>query len=153
MNRPPTLGVAADAGPLAGYKVLVVDDEEDVRTFLLTVLADAGAALCEAASGEEAIRVAVAESPDLITLDLSMPGMGGVQAYVALRDHPGTGHIPVCVVTGHPEFRAVIYERPVRPPEGYLDKPVEPEQLVATVRRILGLRQRQARSGDRSLGG
>jgi len=153
VNRPPTLGVAADAGPLAGYKVLVVDDEEDVRTFLLTVLADAGAALCEAASGEEAIRVAVAESPDLITLDLSMPGMGGVQAYVALRDHPGTGHIPVCVVTGHPEFRAVIYERPVRPPEGYLDKPVEPEQLVATVRRILGLRQRQARSGDRSLGG
>lgn len=153
MDRTPILGVSAQTFPLAGHKVLVVDDEEDVRTFLLTVLADAGATLCEAASGEEAIRVAAEESPDLITLDLSMPGMGGVRAYVALRDHPGTGHIPVCIVTGHPEFRAVIYERPVRPPEGFLDKPVEPAVLVATIRRILGLGQRRARSVDRSLGG
>lgn len=144
MDRPPTLGVPAGAGPLAGRKVLVVDDEEDVRTFILTVLADAGASLCEAASGEEAIRVAATESPDLITLDLSMPGMGGVQAYVALRNDPETGHIPVCIVTGHPEFRAVIYERPVRPPEGFLDKPVNPDRLVATARRILALGQRRA---------
>ena len=143
MGSQPPLGVRADAGPLANRKVLVVDDEEDVRTFLLTVFADAGAALCEAETGEEALRVAVAERPDLITLDLSMPGMGGVQAYVALRSHPDTGSIPVCIVTGHPEFRTVIYERPVRPPEGYLDKPVDPERLVATARRILGLQQRR----------
>ena len=138
------LGVQAEAGVLGGRKVMVVDDEEDVRTFLLTVFADAGAALCEAESGEEALRVAAAERPDLITLDLSMPGMGGVQAYVALRNHPSTGDIPVCIVTGHPEFRTVIYDRPVRPPEGYLDKPVDPDQLVATVRRILGLKHRRA---------
>jgi CheY-like chemotaxis protein len=143
MGSQPPLGLPAESGPLANRKVLVVDDEEDVRTFLLTVFADAGAALCEAETGEEALRVAVAERPDLITLDLSMPGMGGVQAYVALRNHPDTGTIPVCIVTGHPEFRTVIYERPVRPPEGYLDKPVDPERLVATARRILGLQQRR----------
>lgn len=143
MTRESTLGVRAEVGPLADRKVLVVDDEEDVRTFLLAVFADAGAALCEAESGEEALRVAAAERPDIITLDLSMPGMGGVQAYVALRSDPDIGHIPVCIVTGHPEFRAVIYERPVTPPEGYMDKPVDPEELVATVRRILGLKRRR----------
>jgi CheY-like chemotaxis protein len=146
MDDRPSLGVQAEVGPLAERKVLVVDDEEDVRTFLLTVFADAGASLCEAASGEEALAVAAVERPDLITLDLSMPGMGGVQAYVALRSHPEIGDIPVCIVTGHPEFRAVIYDRPVRPPEGYLDKPVDPETLVTTVRRILGLKRRRLAS-------
>ena len=142
MTVKPPLGVRAEVGPLADRKVLVVDDEEDIRTFLLTVFADAGAALCEAESGEEALRVAAAERPDVITLDLSMPGMGGVQAYVALRSHPDIGHIPVCIVTGHPEFRRVIYERPVPAPDGFVCKPIDPVELVRTVRRILALRSR-----------
>jgi hypothetical protein len=44
----------------------------------------------------------------------------------------------VCVVTGHPEFRKVIYERPVPPPEGYLNKPVDESKLISYVEHILG---------------
>ncbi len=129
--------------PLAGYRILVVDDDEDTRTYLLTVLADAGAQICEAEDGDEAIEVAGRESPDLITLDLSMPHKDGVAALCELRGTPGLEEIPVCIITGHPEFRRVIYDRPTRPPEGYLNKPVDADDLVRTVRRILGLGRRR----------
>jgi CheY-like chemotaxis protein len=142
MDEPKSLGSPAEALPLAGKTILVVDDEEDVRTFLLALFADAGAQICEAADGEEAIAVARERRPDLITLDLSMPGTDGVVAFGELRDSPETENIPVCIVTGHPEFRQLIYERPSRPPEGYVNKPVDPDELVRTVRRILGLRRR-----------
>jgi CheY-like chemotaxis protein len=128
---------------LAGYRILVVDDDEDTRTFLLTVLADAGAQICEAGDGNEAIEVAERERPDLITLDLSMPGQDGVAALCELRERPDLEEIPVCVVTGHPEFRRVIYDRPTRPPEGFMSKPVDPDRLVNDLRRILGLERRR----------
>ena len=148
MKKPDRLGEPARSYPLQGYKILVVDDEEDVRTFLLAVFADAGAQICEAADGDEAIEVARQERPDLITLDLSMPVKDGVETFCDLRTMPETADIAVCIVTGHPEFREVIYNRPVARPEGYLDKPVDEDKLVATVRRILGLKQRKAARGS-----
>ena len=129
--------------PLKGYRILVVDDEEDIRTFLLAVFADAGAQLCEAADAAEAIEMARTHDPDLITLDLSMPGHDGIEAFCELRDTAGIEEIPIVVVTGHPEMRTLIYDRPASPPEGFLSKPVDPDRLVRTVRRILGLRLRK----------
>ena len=129
--------------PLRGFRILVVDDEEDIRTFLLTVFADAGAQICEASDGKEAIEMAHKHAPDLITLDLSMPGKNGVEAFTDLRNNPDTEEIAVCVITGHPEFRSVIYDRPVNPPEGFINKPCDPDHVVDTLRRILRLRKRR----------
>jgi CheY-like chemotaxis protein len=131
--------------PLSGERVLVVDDQEDIRSYLLAVFADAGASVCEAADGQEAIEVARSFGPDLITLDLSMPGHDGIAAFCELRTTAGTEEIPVCIVTGHPEMRALVYERPARPPEGYIAKPFAPERVVRTVRRILDLHRRKGR--------
>jgi CheY-like chemotaxis protein len=144
------LGEPAQEDPLSGYRVLVVDDEEDVRTFLLTVFADAGAQICEAASGAEGIELASSEQPHVITLDLSMPGMDGVEVFCELRRRSETESIPVCIVTGHPEFRQLIYDRPERPPEGYMNKPVDPDELVRTIKRILGLKKRKQERESRS---
>jgi len=144
MKETSPLGVAAEAAPLQGRHILVVDDDEDIRTFLLAVFADAGARVSEAGDGDEALAVAVGGQPDLITLDLAMPGKDGIVTFCELRSTPETEHIPVCIVTGHPEFRSVIYDRPAIPPEGFMSKPVDPEELVRTVRRIFGLRRRQA---------
>ena len=69
-----TRSYEVDSGPLSGSVVLVVDDDEDIRTFLLALFADHGAGLCEAADGDEALEMARSKRPDLITLDLSMPG-------------------------------------------------------------------------------
>jgi two-component system, OmpR family, phosphate regulon response regulator PhoB len=129
---------------LAGRKILVVEDEADVRTFLTTLLEDAGAVTIEAQDGDEALEVARREQPDIITLDLSMPGKDGIEAFTELRQDDATEAIPVCVVTGHPEFRKVLYERPVRAPEGYMNKPVDEADLVWNLRRILELRDRKS---------
>lgn len=136
-------------GKLNGAKVLVVDDEEEIRTFLVTLFEDEGAMVFEAADGIEALAVAERKRPDLITLDLSMPGRDGVEAFCDLRRNPATEEIPVCIITGHPEFRKVLYDRPVTPPEGFIDKPCQPDHVVDTARRILGLRKRrQARTTE-----
>jgi len=132
------------AAGLKGRRILVVDDEEDIREFISTLLEDAGAEVLTAADGNEAIAVAEREKPDLITLDLSMPGKDGVEAFCELRKTAGLEEIPVCIVTGHPEFRKLIYDRPVPPPEGYVDKPIDEERLVSDIRRILELRQKHA---------
>lgn len=144
MERVPEIkSYEAESGPLSGSVILVVDDDEDIRTFLLALFADHGAGLCEAADGDEAIAMAKAKRPSLITLDLSMPGRDGFSTFCDLRDDSETADIPVCIVTGHPEFRKVIYERPVRAPEGFVCKPVDADELVKTVRRILALRSRR----------
>jgi CheY-like chemotaxis protein len=130
------------AEPLKGRRILVVDDEDDIRTFLTAVLEDAGAEVFTAEDGDEAIAVAAREKPDLITLDLSMPGKDGIEAFTELRKTSGLEEIPVCIVTGHPEFRKLIYDRPVTPPEGYMNKPVDEEKLVSNLRRILELKDK-----------
>jgi len=144
--KPGDIAVAAVAAkePLAGRKILVVDDEEDVRTFLTMVFEDAGAEVITATDGDEAVAMASEHQPDLISLDLSMPGKDGVEAFVELRKTEETREIPVCVVTGHPEFRQVIYDRPVTPPEGYLGKPVDEDKLVAYAHHIIEHREEKA---------
>ena len=130
-------------GRLGGYCVLVVDDDEEIRTFLTTLMTDEGAAALQAADGDEALATAIRAKPDLITLDLSMPGRDGIETFCDLRENPATEQIPVCIITGHPEFRKVIYDRPVTPPDGFIDKPCDPEHVVKTIRRILGLGKRK----------
>jgi len=121
---------------LAGKRILVTDDEPDFLIFITAVLEDNGATVITAKSGEEAIKLALAEKPDLITLDLSMPGKSGIETFEDLRKNDDTASIPVCVITGKPEMRKLIYERPI-PPEGFVDKPVDEEGILVNVRKTL----------------
>ncbi len=121
----------------AGRKILVVDDEPDILTFFSSVLEDNGATVFQAEDGNIALEIALKEKPDLITLDLNMPEMDGGKVFEALRKNPETEEIKVCIITGRPELRRLIYDRPVTPPEGYLDKPVDDETLIRNVRKIL----------------
>jgi CheY-like chemotaxis protein len=128
---------------LKGNKILVVDDEPDVLTFLTAVLEDDGATVIQATDGVQALDLARKGKPDLITLDLSMPGMDGGQVFEALRKDPELSAVPVCIITGKPELRRLIYERSVPPPEGYMDKPVNQQALLLNVRKILELSHRK----------
>jgi CheY-like chemotaxis protein len=129
--------VAKPAPALAGRRMLIVDDEPDVRAFLTAVLEDNGAVVFAAADGDEGLALARREKPDLVTLDLSMPGRDGGKVYEAMRRDEELKFVRVCIITGKPELRKLIYERPVPPPEGYLDKPVNEETLLTNVRKIL----------------
>lgn len=124
-------------GKLAGFSILVVDDEPDFVTFASTLLEDNGARVVKAYSGEEAIETARLEKPDLITLDLSMPGQSGSDVFELIRTDPELREMKVCIITGKPELRRLIYERTVNPPDGYVDKPITEETLLLNVRKIL----------------
>ncbi len=94
--------VAPLATPESSKRVLVADDEEVFRYVLRQHLLAARHVISEAATGEETLRLARAERPDLICLDLQMPDIGGAEVLRLLRQDPGTRDIPVVVVTATP---------------------------------------------------
>lgn len=129
--------VAVADGSLKGRTILVADDEPDQVEFMATVLEDNGATVLRAASGDEALELARSRKPDLLTLDLHMPGRDVGEVFELLREDDALADLKVCIITGRPELRRLIYERSVRPPEGYLHKPVDEERLLLNVHKIL----------------
>lgn len=125
-------------------KILVVDDEPSMLTYLSTILEDHGYEAICSSSAEEAWEKALKEGPDLITLDLLMPEKTGIKLYRDLRKHDRLGAIPIVIITGFTsdqfpmiDFRKFIYERSIRGPEAFLEKPVTPEALLETVGKVL----------------
>jgi CheY-like chemotaxis protein len=131
--------VEAEALALAGRKVVVADDEPDQVEFLATVLEDNGAEVFRAGNADEALELARRERPDLLTLDLHMPGRDVGEVFEIMRKDPDLEDLKICVITGRPELRKLIYDRSVRRPEGFVDKPVDEERLLLNVRKVLEL--------------
>jgi len=135
------VAAARVANPLAGRVLVVADDEPDQLEYLSTVFEDNGAEVHRATNGDEALEVVRRIKPDLLTLDLEMPGTSSGDVYEMLRNDPDLEGLKVCIITGHPELRKLIYDRSVRRPEGYMDKPVEEDRLILNVRKILEVSQ------------
>ena len=131
------------APTLDGYRILLADDEPDILAFFTTVLEDNGAEVIQARDGDEALEMLRKEKPNLLCLDLSMPGKDGGEVFEILRKDPELEETRVLIITGKPELRRLIYDRPVPPPEGYLDKPVDEETLVLNARKILELADKE----------
>lgn len=127
-------------------RILVVDDEADVRMFLSTVLEDAGFLVTMASDGEQALDCMKKQVPDLITLDLVMPRKSGIKFMHELRRNKAWSSIPVMIITGHAhdelgksDFSDVMEGRTVSGPRSYMEKPIKPERLVQMVHREMGL--------------
>ena len=122
---------------LAGYRILLADDDPDTLEYFSMVLEDSGAEIIRANDGIEALELAQREKPDLVVLDLDMPGKDGGEVFEAIRKDPALSETKVCISTARPERRRLIYERPVPPPENYLNKPVSDKVLLLNVQEIL----------------
>jgi len=120
-------------------KILVVDDVATNRIILKAKLAIACYDVIQAADGEAALELARTERPDLILLDLSMPGMSGFDVLAALKAEHRTAHIPVVVVTSHSDRRSRIAALQAGA-EDFLTKPVDDMILAARVRSLLRVR-------------
>lgn len=90
-------------------RILVVDDNADVRLALTTILEDAGHELIEAEDGDEVFDLVIAENPDLVLLDVMMPRVNGFDALAGLKADTRTSQVPVIMVTakGRPEDMAM----------------------------------------------
>jgi two-component system cell cycle response regulator DivK len=118
-------------------RVLLVEDNEDNRIIYSTVLRHLGYQVIEADDGLKAVALARSEHPDLILMDISIPGMDGWEATRVLRADPSTRAIPIIALTAH----ALADDRKRATDVGftsYLTKPVEPNTVVAEVRRWIG---------------
>lgn len=120
--------------------VLVVDDEPDVVAYYSALLNDSGYHTLEALDAEQALEHVRTGHPDLITLDISMPEMSGVRAYHTLKEDRSLSRIPVVIVTGlaHEFKQFISTRRQVPPPEGYLEKPIDAQNLLAEIKRLIG---------------
>ena len=121
-------------------KILIVDDEPDVVTYLSTLLEDAGYGTISASNGEEGLEKVRGESPDLITLDITMPEKSGVRLYTELKNDDTLRSIPVIVVTGiQGEIEKFLStRRQVPPPDDFVAKPVDRDLLVEKVKKLIG---------------
>ena len=121
---------------MARSKILVVDDEEDILELLRFNLTKEGFAVVCAASGEEALKSALSNRPDLILLDLLLPGMDGLEVARRLKQDHSTKEIPVIMVTAKGEEADIVTGLEVGA-EDYITKPFSRKVLIARVRAVL----------------
>jgi two-component system, cell cycle response regulator DivK len=116
--------------------ILVVDDYQDAREMYAEYLQFSGFRVAEARNGNEAVEQAVALKPDLILMDLSLPGMDGWEATRRLKADESTKHIPIVALTGHALAGASEGAKKAGC-DSFVTKPCLPDDLVVEVRRML----------------
>jgi len=124
---------ANGAAPL----VLIVDDYEDNREMYSQYLQFAGLRVAEAANGREALSKTTELMPDLIVMDLSLPGVDGWQATRIIKEDPKTRDILVLALTGH-ALEGASQGAKDAGCDGFLTKPCLPEDLCREIQRMLG---------------
>jgi twitching motility two-component system response regulator PilH len=126
-------------------KVLIVDDDPDVRLFNTTVVEENGYTPLEASNGEEGLEKIQQAKPDLVILDVLMPKQSGIRLYRELKTNKAFQDVRVIILSGIAKKTFLRSQRAltefgdasVPEPEVYLEKPVEPEELAEEINKIL----------------
>jgi twitching motility two-component system response regulator PilH len=121
-------------------KILIVEDEPDLVETLGVFFRENGYETIAAYDGHDGFIKAEKDEPDLITLDISMPGESGVKMYRNLINSGKTKNIPVIIITAAPsELKGFIKRMKSFPdPAGYFEKPVDREELLTKVKDLIG---------------
>ena len=126
--------------------ILIVDDEPDAIEFVKAVLSDIGEFhVISAKDGKEGINKAAADKPDLIILDVIMPGMDGFLVFHELRNTKETKDIPVIMLTGVADKIGIKFLKDDMKnytgsePIDYIEKPLDPDLLKKTIRKVFNL--------------
>ena len=127
-------------------KVLVLDDDPDVRLFSVTVLEENGYTPIEAEDGESGLKKIKAEKPDLVILDVLMPRQSGVRLYRELKTSKALKDVKVIILSGIAKKTFMRSQKAltefggaeIPEPEIYLEKPVEPDELADVIKKVLG---------------
>jgi DNA-binding response OmpR family regulator len=131
--------MSAASGPRAsgtGYTILVVDDDPRIVELLHIALGAHGFRVISASNGEDALRQAFDELPDLVILDVRLPRRSGYEVCETIRREPQLAHLPVIMVSALTETEARL-QGLARGADDYLPKPFSPKELIAKVKRAL----------------
>ena len=118
-------------------KILIAEDERDIRDLIAFTLQFAGHQVLTANNGEEAVQITLAEIPDLVLTDVRMPKMTGYEACKLIKANPATQHIPVIFLSAKGQ-EAEVQTGLDSGGDEYLLKPFAPDQLTRKVAEILG---------------
>ena len=118
-------------------KVLVVDDEQGIRDLLSTFLSEDGYEVITAADGAEAIALAKTESPQVILMDVKMPGVDGIEACRRLKSDDKTKFIPVIMITGYKDRDVEAY---LEGADDFVNKPFDKLKISYRVKSMLRIR-------------
>ena len=126
----------------AKRRAVIIDDEPDLARYISSILADHDfdtKTANDARSGEDLVRET---QPDLICIDLMMPGRSGVQLFSRLKGNEATRDIPLIMITGIKEKMGIDWANvagglSARRPDGFIEKPVDPVRLMRVVEDVL----------------
>ena len=117
-------------------RILVIEDQEDNRRIVRDLFTSVGYDIFEAVDGHEGVALAATHMPDLILMDIQLPGIDGYEATRQIKANPALQHIPIIAVTSYAlsgdDVKA--YEAGCN---GYVSKPFSPRALLAKVREFL----------------
>jgi two-component system phosphate regulon response regulator PhoB len=127
---------------MSGEKILVVDDEENIRELVRYNLAREGYQVTTVGSGEEALKQTSSKPPDLIVLDLMLPGMDGFAVCRQLKNDGRTAHIPIVMLTVKGEESDIVVGLELGA-DDYITKPFSPKVLLARIKAVLRRREEE----------
>jgi len=127
---------------VARKHVLVIDDEPDISSYIASILEGSQYSVQTANSAMEGETIIRNRRPDLILLDLMMPGRTGIQFFVRLKGNEETKDIPLIMVTGikdklNIDWQEIVSKLKARVPDGFVEKPIEPVHLMNVVEEVL----------------
>ena len=117
-------------------RILVVEDQEDNRRIMRDLLTSAGYEMIEAVTGEDGVTMAEAQRPDLILMDIQLPGLDGYEATRRIKANPALRQIPIIAVTSYALSGDDVKARQAGC-DAYVAKPFSPRALLAKIREFL----------------
>jgi two-component system phosphate regulon response regulator PhoB len=120
---------------MAKEKILIIEDEEDILELVKYNLTKEGYHVTGAESGESGLKAARSGNPDIIILDLMLPGIDGLEVCKILKNDPKTGHVPIIMLTAKGEESDVVTGLEVGA-DDYIVKPFSPKILIARIRAL-----------------
>jgi DNA-binding response OmpR family regulator len=120
-------------------RILIIDDEKDMRTYLGALFKKAEYAVETAENGAEGLKLAKASPPDLITLDILMPKQSGVRTYRELRSCAETREVPIIILTGLTQQEDFFAELGSLPrPDAIVEKPIDRDDFLDKAKKVIG---------------
>ena len=117
-------------------RILIIEDQEDNRRIMRDLLSASGYELIEATDGEQGLELAEKEVPDLILMDIQLPGLDGYEVTRRIKSKFDLGHIPIIAVTSY-ALSGDDQKAYAAGCDGYVTKPFSPRQLLAKIREFL----------------